>query len=449
LSNIFDMNEHEKLETQMILVEDCDFKCFHSQNTIKIIISAILAHMEKLTALYYPTILIPRGSWLNYTLLYWEELASIKPQSWIDQVENKYLDERNVDAIYTGPSANVQERDNWMNTWNHPDQFLTIQECKNLEEAGYLRTIRPEKIMNDTHKLKSFEHELKAFINSRRGLPKCGQNRRVIDETWIQTDKVSHDISRYLILKKLVHKDTYTQDGLNYYLFERETGDIYMSLLARYLADCDSRTTIPFTKFLSSYDVNYKPTDNKQKYVCANILMNLPVPEDTIPLERILEFRRKYRPDFERFRNDIARLEQQVKRMDSDADVIDECENYIRHISIDVEKCKEHLIDERINTISASIRACLSKKELAKGAGSGLTINQIFSWAAGVPVTPMTMAVSSAAGIIENSALRIFDDWVHNKTRESAELREFPFAYLYHADLSRIINANSRRTLRH
>ena len=102
--------------------------------------------MEKFTALYYPTILIPRGTWLNYTLLYWEQLASIRPQSWIDNVESVYLDKQENYSIYTCPSGNVRVNETeWMNTWGRPDLFLSIKECKDLEKAGYLRTIRPEK----------------------------------------------------------------------------------------------------------------------------------------------------------------------------------------------------------------------------------------------------------------------------------------------------------------
>ena len=401
--------------------------------------------MKKITALYYPTILIPRGTWLNYTLLYWEQIASIKPQSWIDNIESVYLDKKGDSLLYSDPSANVPIGNNWVNTWDHPDWFLSIKECKRLEDAGYLRTIKPEKLIHDSSKLDAFEHEFKTIINSKRNLPKCGQNRQPIKETWIQIDKVSSDISKYLMLKKLVFKEIQHKDGLAYYLFERETGDIYMSLLARYLADRDSKTTIPFTNFSKSWEINYKPSDNREKFVCANILMNLPVPIDTVPLEQILQFKESNNPDFVKLHEDIATLEQRVKYLDNETDVKEECKQYIRHITIDVEKIKQKFYDEQIKTISASIRSCLSKKALVTGAGSGLVVNELFSIATGLPITPTTMGISGIAGIIEQSSLRIFDDWVHNKTKENAELRDFPFSYLYKAESSGIISLNPKR----
>lgn len=332
-----------------------------------------------------------------------------------------------------------------MNTWDHPEWFLSIRECKELEEAGYLRTIQPENLVHDFDKWKKFEHEFKAIINSRRNLPQCGQYRQSIDETWIQTDKVSHDLGQYLMLKKLVCRELQQKDNLSYYLFERETGEIYISLLARYLADSDSKTTIPFTNFDKSWDINYKPTDNKQKFVCANVMMNLPVPIDTVSLEKILEFRMKNHTDFDKLRDSIANLELKVKNMDNESDVADECKKYIRKITIDVENIKQKFQDEQIKTISASIRASLSKKELAMGAGAGVLVNKIFSMATGLPITPATLAVSSAAGIIEQSSLRIFDDWINNKTKENAELRDFPFSYFYKGESSRIIDLSPQK----
>jgi hypothetical protein len=401
--------------------------------------------MEKLTALYYPTILIPRGSWLNYTLLYWEQLASIKPQSWIDNVENVYLDKQDDHSIYSDPSGNFPIEKNWVNTWDHPDWFLSIRECKDLEDAGYLRTIKPEKLVHDFDKWKKFEHEFKSIINSRRNLPKCGQNRLSIDETWIQTDKISQDLGQFLILKKLVCKEIQQKDNLDYYLFERETGEIYMTLLARYLADSDSKTTIPLTIFDESWEINYKPIDNKQKFVCVNVMMNLPVPTETVSLEKILDFRKKNHPDFEKLQESIANLELRVKKMDNESDVEDECKKYIRNITIDVENIKQKFQDEQIKTISAAIRASLSKEELTKAAGSGLIVNKIFSMATGLPITPLTYAVASAAGIIEQSSLRIFDGWINNKTKENADLREFPFSYFYKAESSGIISLRPKR----
>ena len=314
-----------------------------------------------------------------------------------------------------------------------------------MKRQDIFERLGPKKMIQDFDKMKAFEHELKTIINSKRNLPKCGQNRRSIDETWIQTDKVSSEISQYLILKKVVCKDIQQKDNLTYYLFERETGDIYMSLLARYLADRDSKTTIPFTNFGKSWDINYKPTDNRQKFVCANILMNLPVPIDTVPLEKILQFRNQNHTDFEKLHRDIAILEQKVKRLDDETDVEDECKNYIRNITISVENIKQKFKDEQINSISASIRASLSKKSLAMGVGSGLVINKIFSMATGLPVNPITMTISGIAGIVEQSSIRIFDDWVHNKTRENAELREFPFSFFFKAETSGIIRLSPEK----
>lgn len=400
--------------------------------------------MEKLTALYYPTILIPKGTWLNYTLLYWEQLASIKPQSWTDNVENAYIDKQEVNPSYVGPSANFRLETNWVNTWDHPEWFLSIPECKDLEKAGYLRTIRPEKLVQDFSKWRKFEHEFKKIINSRRNLPKCGQHRRAIDETWIQTDKMSHDLGNYLMLKKLVCKEIQHKDNLDYYLFERETGEIYMSLLARYLADNDSKTTIPLTNFDNCWETNYKPT-SKEKYACANVLMNLPVPNEEVSLDKILEFRKKNHLDFVKLHDDISNLEQRVRKLENESDVEDECKKYIRSITIDVEKLKQKFDDDQIKTISSSIRACLSKQALEEGVESGIGINALFSLTTGLPVTLTSIAVSGFAGILGQGGIRICDDWVHSKTRENAELRDCPFSYFYKAESTGIITLGPQR----
>jgi hypothetical protein len=394
--------------------------------------------MDTFTALYYPTIQIPRGAFSNYFILYWEQIATIKPQSWTDTIESPHPYDDKLFRSFQAPTVNVYQYSKWISSWDNPEYFLSINECRNLERQGIIRAIRPEKLIyGDTKNQTFFENELKSIINERKNLPKCGQHRLPEHETWIQFDKVSYNAAELLINKKLVCKEIQNKDGLDYYLFERETGNIYISLLAKYLADIDSKYTIPLTNFDHFWDINYKPSLESKKFLCSNVMLNLPIPQGNIPLELIVKFRKKNSTDLSKLHRDIINLEQKVRQFDNQSDVEDEIKKYILTISNDVHNLEEKFSDERIPTILGSIKSCFSRDALIESAETGIIINSTFSMLSGEPLLSGGMA--GVAGVIGKSILEISSDWIDMKNKQRAELRDFPFSYVFKAKEENIV----------
>jgi hypothetical protein len=87
------------------------------------------------TILYYPTINIPSNSWLRHSLLYWDEISSIIPQSG----NNKYLHHLSSDIHY-------------------------------LIDEGQFRAMRPEDLISKTSNwevLQQFQEEFRLIVQSK------------------------------------------------------------------------------------------------------------------------------------------------------------------------------------------------------------------------------------------------------------------------------------------
>ena len=95
------------------------------------------------TILYYPTVRLPRGPWLNQAILYWDQIGTIVPQRWDDQNRLHQSSSKHIPLEFTDPSANVYVNGNYVRDRDLDTRYLSLEECKELEDQGIVRTIRP------------------------------------------------------------------------------------------------------------------------------------------------------------------------------------------------------------------------------------------------------------------------------------------------------------------
>jgi hypothetical protein len=99
------------------------------------------------TVLYYPTVQLPRGSWLNQSILYWDQIATIVPQQWDDLYNaNQSYNEQNP-LEYTDPTLNIFLEGQYVRAQDFNDRYITLKEHRELESEGINRTIRPERLI--------------------------------------------------------------------------------------------------------------------------------------------------------------------------------------------------------------------------------------------------------------------------------------------------------------
>jgi hypothetical protein len=394
------------------------------------------------TILYYPTIRLPRGSWLNQAILYWDQIGSIVPQRWNDQYRARQSPNEQIRVEYTGATTNFFINGEYVRDRDFNKQYLSLEESKDLEDRGIIRTIRPEMlIQGNQSKLREFENDfLRTIFYRQRNLHKIGDTKPWYDETWLLEDKVSHAIIEKLKKAHLVHSQIEKDHDLASYVFESETADIYMTLLARYLADIDSKFTVPITDISKYWDLNYKTRNRKDRFLCAKILFHLPVPQADIPLEKILNFREANKVDLKKLHLTLSKLELNVGRSDDYSEIDGKCAETAEEIMIQIHDINERFREERISTIPQSIYSVVNKQTVIEGAVIGQTIGAPTSLAlTGNPENPLIIGCTTIAGIAAKMGIKIGNDWIAMKNRQSALIRESGFSYLFKANSARII----------
>lgn len=223
------------------------------------------------TILYYPTIDIPSETWLRHALLYWDEVSSIVPKSYDDRILNELspdihylMDEGQFRAIK--PEELINNQDNWEAFHQFRDEFIQIVQSPIFQQ-----------FIQRQHK-----SDVKIHIE------KIGSN----NISRIHNNKISENIFYFLQEQGLA---IHNPNQYEWVSFEKHTALLYMSLLAKYLADVDSEQTTIGTDLLAYEKFNFKRVKEKDGFPTVSFSLNnvLPTPKYNVPLEVIIDFKRK------------------------------------------------------------------------------------------------------------------------------------------------------------
>ena len=169
------------------------------------------------TALYYPEILIPSKQFIRKAILYWDEIGSIVPK-----------------AIWK----------------EHPMFELENEETNQLKDAGIYRPFFPDTLRNygRGELEKKFSEEFfnrLDFFNKRDVLTKNKQYTEIYNEKELIPGLFS-ELERRGLAERLLHGFIRVKKAnFPVYHIETTTSNIYMSLLAEFLAENDENITVP------------------------------------------------------------------------------------------------------------------------------------------------------------------------------------------------------------
>jgi len=360
----------------------------------------------KKSILYYPTIAIPTGAWLRQSLLYWDEVGSIVPQQW--ETDNKYP--------------------------KHIQYLISEEE---------FRPVRPELLIRSPvldRERQKLDAEFRAVIDSPQfrqmlvvspGRAVRDVNYATLTQGWrVHEAKVDDSLLGSLIERGLARRRSPHAD---WHQFEPLTGQLYISLLAKYLADLEPDSTVPGTDLRTYERLIYDAPRAPKSVRCVDMrfLRALPVPREDVALKTIVTFKRKRRTELLHFREELSKFQRQISEAE---------ESQVNHLVTDFANRLERRVDElgavlrdsRLETVAGSFKAILNvKSPKFWGALGGTTVlaNVIASH-------PMewTMAGFGVMGSIE-----LAQHWINARNKERAVLRHEGFAYLYHADAARIL----------
>jgi hypothetical protein len=356
------------------------------------------------TILYYPTIDIPNGSWLRYALLYWDEIASIIPES-----------------IYESY------------------QFELSPEIQYLIGEGQFRKVLPESLITESHNVDLLSECQKEFIEklSSRGFQTL-LRRRGLEKFSIHVDKfnpnstvrvhrnkTSENIIDHLIKNGLLIRYAAEPEWL---YFEKNTALLYMSLLAKYLAEIDSQHMTIGTDLPVYEGFNFTRVNSDAGSPVLNISLNklIPTPRSDVPLERIINFKRRRADNLLHFNTLISNFQRSCSRAESQAElklIIVEFQESLRYGIRDLHFA---MVDSRIEARLKSFKSLISLPSAISSAAVGVLYNRT----SGVFDFPLAVEIG---GIIAGGAIDLGINYIKFRNIKRNLLRESPFSYVLRA----------------
>jgi len=277
----------------------------------------------KQTILYYPTISVPSGRWLRQAVLYWDEIGSIVPQRY----------DRTALIPYT------------------PDvQYLKAE--------GEFRPFRTDLIYQRQWKLvQDFENELREIVRSSEFQAKlAGRSKKTLTAR-VHQDKVSHEVFDFLESSHLAKRQAGNQ---NWYFFELSTALLYMSLLAKYLANADeTASTVAGTNLPFYQRLNFGAESISTALPSLNVrFFNiLPVPRQNNSLADIITFKRKRQDQLKFFRNVVGDTQLALAKCKSNSQVNQTLADFDATLKKGLTDLEAVLKDSKISTVAGSLEA--------------------------------------------------------------------------------------------
>lgn len=369
--------------------------------------------MTTRTILYYPTINIPSKSWLRHALLYWDEVSSIVPQSWGDRYlyelspEIHYLiDEGQFRAIR--PDDLILKGDNWEALHEFQNEFKTT-----IQSPQFKRFL-----------------ENRLFLSSRIHTDKV-ENSKLVAR--VHSNKTSDNLFHFLEDLGLAKRDNRNAQWL---MFERRTALIYMSLLAKYLADIDKKQTTIGTDLAIYENFNFKRVREKDGFPVVNLNISnvLPIPIANVPLEKIIDFKKKRKDELLNFRKILMDFQSKLSKTKSNEELKEIVVNFQENIEAGIKGVSSALKDSRIETLFKSFKSLINLKS-PTAVASGLALaNEKYHFIN----TPIYLKI---AGLATIGILELTCSYIELRNKQLAKTRESAFSYLLQAQRSGIIHS--------
>lgn len=365
------------------------------------------------TILYYPTIDIPRKTWLRHALLYWDEVSSIVPKSWDDKLLIKLspdihylMDEEQFRPIK--PEDLIFKTDNWEIFQNFQKEF--------------------KEIVSST--------EFRSYISRRNN----NQNYRIhsnkIENTSrIHCNKTSDSIYYYLEEQGLANRQR-DNDWIN---FEENTALLYMSLLAKYLAEIDSEYTTIGTDFGAYEKFNFKPVSENAGVPVVNFNLNnfLPTPKDNVPFERIIDFKRQRKDNLKHFNKTLSEFQTKISKSTSNIEIKETALNFQDTLQNSVADLNAVLKDGNIAHTLKSLKSVISLKSPTTLTAIGSIVNNKID----LVNIPFDMNVW---GVVAVGAIELTASYIERRNNQTKLLRESPFSYVYYAQKQGILHRKQK-----
>ncbi|MBH8557905.1 DUF6236 family protein [Hymenobacter negativus] len=363
----------------------------------------------KRTILYYPTIDIPRADWLRHALLYWDEVSSIVPKSWDNELllelspEIHYLmDEEQFRPVK--PEELTDKPDNW-------EAFEAFQ-------VEFKETVRSDEFQGFL-KRRAGSHSIKIHSN------KVGNSSR------IHSNKTNNGIYEFLEELGLAKRN---QDS-EWIDFENSVAMLYMSLLAKYLADAADNYTVIGTDNAGYEKLNFKADNRRTGIQIMSLSLHniMPTPNSNVPFEEIIKFKRLRKDNLSHFNKNISAFESKAAKVTSNSEMKEIAIDFHETLMNGVKDLDKALSDSRIEHVFKSFKSLINLKSPTSFAAIGALVNSQTSLF-DIPVA------TEALGVAAIGAIELAGNYIDASNKRRVRLRESAFSYVYYAQKAGFIS---------
>jgi len=341
---------------------------------------------------------IPNKLWIRQALLYWDDIGSIVPETIWNEHKYFKLENEEIDQLYQEKfyrpffPETIKRRYGGQLEDNFYDEFYA--------RVDYFKARKQFDLFKSATPIYELKEMRGGFFNE---LEKRG-----------------------LATRKLGTIHQVSESGHPVIFVESNTANIYMSLLAEYLANHDDHITIPTTDKTEFLDLAYVSTDIQKKQECAKILFNkiLPIPKANMSLERIIEFKQEHRTDLLKFRKVVDQFEKDMKSISDKRDILDKSRKFEEDIEREVRLLNESLGEHSIETVFGSLEAIINSDQPEWWPiiiGSGLV-------AAGTG----EYVLCSLGGCAVGASVQVGKYLMKRHIERNQLLRDTPYSYVYH-----------------
>jgi hypothetical protein len=391
------------------------FSNFIARNTQLFLYKTVTHKLKKVVMkrnlLYYPTINIPKNAWLKSALLYWDEVSSIVPSD------------------YNGNLLLDLDRD-----------------LEYLIDIEVFRPIKPETLIfaqDNWEEFEKFQNEFKEVVIGKLFQTRLERQRRSVASrihsskiqdlrtARVHSNKTSNGLFYFLEEKGLAKRE----DGNDWVQFEQNTALLYMSLLAKYLADIDSEHTSIGTDNAVYENFNFQKANKTNGFPVASLALKniLPSPKNNVSIEKIIKFKEKRKDNLKHFNLKLSEFQQKASKSESNSELKETAINFQDELIKGVNDLVQVLEDSKIETTLKTVKTLINLKSPTLVASTGAIINNSNNFL-NLPIELTTIGIGIMGGI------ELSTKYVELRNKNRADLRNSPFSYLYHARNSGIIN---------
>jgi len=334
------------------------------------------------TILYYPHINIQNQNWIKQAVLFWDRVGTIIPR----EVERRY---------------------------GLPETFRI------LEERGLFRTFYPEEHVEKGEQLTEEFIQIQTDQSYSDLKQKLGHPRKRYS---VYKWKIPDSLRQYIQENQLAEDDPIENDRLRFHYID---GLLYMSLLAKYLADQDwEEATTPGTDYglYQNLALGTELNTNQIPAISFSLKNVLPMPSDETTLEQILAFRENHHNDLLRFRTVLSKFQTALSKATTNGELQNTITGFKEAIEVIVNDLEDALEDASIATNQGTLDGVvLQGVEILEGVVEGITN----------PFTPGRKALERG--------LEIKQERVNAINAERQTLRRNAYSYIFHAEQAGIL----------